>query len=170
MSWTTPRTWVAGEVVTAAIMNTHVRDNLSALRSPVTFGARRSTNQAMNNGADTKVQFATEDFDVGGYYDAATNFRFLPLVGGYYRLTAVIDFTQDAWNNVAASVKLYKNGSSFATLWALTSGMTDEPIATGEIIVLANGTTDYFEVYVNNPDGSSHNVQGRFEGHLVSAT
>jgi hypothetical protein len=38
MAWTTPRTWVAGEVVTAAVMNTHVRDNLKALGdSPTTF-------------------------------------------------------------------------------------------------------------------------------------
>jgi len=29
--WTAPRTWVAGEVVTAAIMNTHIRDNQKAL-------------------------------------------------------------------------------------------------------------------------------------------
>lgn len=28
MAWTSPRTWVAGEVVTAAELNTHVRDNL----------------------------------------------------------------------------------------------------------------------------------------------
>ena len=28
MAWTAPRTWVAGELVTAALMNTHVRDNL----------------------------------------------------------------------------------------------------------------------------------------------
>jgi len=27
-SWTVPRTWVTSEVVTAALMNTHVRDNL----------------------------------------------------------------------------------------------------------------------------------------------
>lgn len=31
MAWTTPRTWVAGETVTASNMNTHVRDNLDAL-------------------------------------------------------------------------------------------------------------------------------------------
>ena len=29
MAWTAPRTWVVGELVTAAIMNTHIRDNLS---------------------------------------------------------------------------------------------------------------------------------------------
>jgi hypothetical protein len=31
MAWTTPRTWVAGEVVTAALLNAHVRDNLLAV-------------------------------------------------------------------------------------------------------------------------------------------
>ena len=30
-SWTTPRTWVTGEVVSAGQLNTHVRDNLSYL-------------------------------------------------------------------------------------------------------------------------------------------
>lgn len=32
MAWTTPRTWVTDELVTATIMNTHVRDNLSYLK------------------------------------------------------------------------------------------------------------------------------------------
>lgn len=31
MAWTTPRTWVTGELVTASIMNTHIRDNENAL-------------------------------------------------------------------------------------------------------------------------------------------
>lgn len=31
MAWTTPRTWTSSEVVTAAIMNAHVRDNFDAL-------------------------------------------------------------------------------------------------------------------------------------------
>jgi hypothetical protein len=31
MAWTTPRTWIAGELVTAALFNTHLRDNLNAL-------------------------------------------------------------------------------------------------------------------------------------------
>ncbi len=32
MAWTTPRTWVAGEVLTAALMNTHVRDNENVVK------------------------------------------------------------------------------------------------------------------------------------------
>lgn len=31
MAWTTPRTWTTSETVTAALMNTHVKDNLSHL-------------------------------------------------------------------------------------------------------------------------------------------
>ncbi len=31
MAWTDPRTWVASEVVSASIMNTHVRDNFKAI-------------------------------------------------------------------------------------------------------------------------------------------
>ncbi len=33
MPWTAPRTWVVGELVTAAFMNTHVRDNLLYLQT-----------------------------------------------------------------------------------------------------------------------------------------
>ena len=35
MAWTTPRTWTDGELVTKAIMDVHVRDNLNAARGTV---------------------------------------------------------------------------------------------------------------------------------------
>ncbi len=37
MAWTSPRTWVTGELVTASLLNTHVRDNLSYLKNAPTF-------------------------------------------------------------------------------------------------------------------------------------
>lgn len=33
MAWTSPRTWSVGEVLTAALLNTHLRDNLNFLKS-----------------------------------------------------------------------------------------------------------------------------------------
>lgn len=36
-AWVTSRTWTAGELVTASIMNAHVRDQLNALKSPAYF-------------------------------------------------------------------------------------------------------------------------------------
>lgn len=34
MAWTTPRTWAVGEAITADLLNTHLRDNLSELKDP----------------------------------------------------------------------------------------------------------------------------------------
>ena len=54
MVWTTPGTWVAGETVTAALLNTHVRDNLNAIGGAWTsytssWGAS-TTNPSLGNG------------------------------------------------------------------------------------------------------------------------
>ncbi len=37
MAWTTPKTWTVDEVVGASDMNTHMRDNLVALKAPPHF-------------------------------------------------------------------------------------------------------------------------------------
>ncbi|MEL6148480.1 MAG: hypothetical protein AAGK74_02200 [Chloroflexota bacterium] len=37
MTWTTPKTWGTGDLVTASDMNTHLRDNLSYLKDAITF-------------------------------------------------------------------------------------------------------------------------------------
>jgi hypothetical protein len=35
-TWTTPKTWSTGEALSASDMNTHIRDNLGALKAPPT--------------------------------------------------------------------------------------------------------------------------------------
>ena len=36
MAWTTPRTWVSGETVSATLMNAQIRDNLNLLKTEIT--------------------------------------------------------------------------------------------------------------------------------------
>ena len=36
MAYTTPKTWSTDEVVTATMMNTHIRDNMNAIKAPPT--------------------------------------------------------------------------------------------------------------------------------------
>lgn len=45
MAWTTPRTWVTGEVVTASLLNSHLRDNMNAFL-PVGTVILRAANYA----------------------------------------------------------------------------------------------------------------------------
>ena len=49
MAWTTPRDWATGELVTAAMMNAHVRDNLKAL-GPVVAGIVTGSTGAISSG------------------------------------------------------------------------------------------------------------------------
>lgn len=48
MAWTAPRTWVVGELVTAALFNTHLRDNVTFLGA-----ARIATVQAAQTTTST---------------------------------------------------------------------------------------------------------------------
>lgn len=53
MAWTSPRTWVSGETVTAALLNTHLRDNLLALGG--TTAAWVSFTPALQQGAGLTI-------------------------------------------------------------------------------------------------------------------
>ena len=57
MAWTTPRTWTTGELVTAALLNSHLRDNLNVVNpteTTITFdggGAAITTGSFMDLGS-----------------------------------------------------------------------------------------------------------------------
>lgn len=72
--WTTPRDWAVGDVVTAAMLNTNIRDNTNFLNSPPSVGAYRSTDQTgIAGGGWTDVVFGQNDWNVGSMHDTGTN-------------------------------------------------------------------------------------------------
>lgn len=56
MAWTAPRTWVTGEVVTAALLNTHIRDNMNVL-NPNSFTYIHAPGGAITAGSITFQRF-----------------------------------------------------------------------------------------------------------------
>ena len=50
MAWTSPRTWAAGETLTAALLNIHLRDNLNAIREREAWFSAASGNIATGSG------------------------------------------------------------------------------------------------------------------------
>jgi len=60
MAWTAPRTWTDGELVTKAIMDVHVRDNLNAIGAR--FHIRKTADQSVTSSTvlvnDTHLSFA----------------------------------------------------------------------------------------------------------------
>jgi len=103
------------------------------------FSAYQSSVQALSSGVATKIQFQTESYDTASAYDNATNYRFTPLIAGYYQINAGIaaGATQTAIN-----VSIYRNGSG------VSSG--SNPVCganTNSALVYLNGSTDYVEIY-----------------------
>jgi hypothetical protein len=137
------------------------------------FSAYKSANQTgVPNATFTKVTFNLEEFDTNNNYDTSTS-RFTPTVAGYYQINWQID-TGGVTTSISIS-DLYKNGGS----WKRSSGVSiagiGEQYIVGSTLVYANGTTDYFELYVYVGSGSTATLYGGgyqytyFQGILVKA-
>ena len=112
------------------------------------FSAFQSVAQAIAANTLTKVAFQTKEFDVTTAYDSVTNFRFTPLVAGYYQVNA--NFA------VATSVctmytTIYKNGAAYKSGCELING----GYAAVNAIVQMNGTTDYIEIFASASIGQN---------------
>ena len=110
------------------------------------FSAYRGTAQSVSVNTWTKIQLNTENFDTTSAYDSSTNYRFTPLVAGYYLITGAVESVNGS-NPVIAS--LYKNGAEYirgsrvdAVGVALNSNFST--------VVYMNGSTDFLELYGYN--------------------
>jgi hypothetical protein len=121
------------------------------------FSAYLSSNQTIANATITKVQCNTKTFDTASAYDNATNYRFTPLVAGYYQVIASLrDNTGSATGSIRADI--YKNGTDYAI--SATPMTTNSNTATASALIYLNGSTDYIEFYCYQNSGTSIAIQG----------
>ena len=104
------------------------------------FSAYQSTAQSLPQAIFTKLQFQTKEFDVGTYFDAATNFRYQPLIAGYYQVSGGFGVSGTA----QLALIIYKNGGTYKGIF--NTGATANT-ANGSALVFLNGTTDYIELF-----------------------
>lgn len=124
------------------------------------FQAYLSASQS-NAGTYAKVNFNTKAFDSAGYYDNATNYRFVPLAPGKYRVTLSIVGTSSPVAAVIYFASIYKNGS--AVLTNTTTAPAASPAYSTLVvsgIVSMNGTTDYIEGWASINGATASIVSG----------
>lgn len=165
MAWTTPPTFAAGTVLTAAQLNI-LSDDLTYLygiAQGVTFsGAQvtRGANQSISTSTDTNISFDTENLDYGGWYSSGTAV-IVPAgaIPASYTTIAVLLFAsvKFATNGTGKRrITILKNGSSVGS-WkvsALDDDTTD--IVLPEVTTAAAADTFAIQVWQNS--GSSINV------------
>ena len=147
---------------------------------PPTFSAKLGSDQTASHGVFTKATLDTEDFDVGGYFDSSTNYRYTPLIAGYYQFNLQFyDLSNaDVYDLI---LRLYKNGSTTdvaARARLIGTGTNSDlyaTLVTTSGIVHANGVDDYFELYFRGSSEDAGNIIAgaswtNMNGVLVSRT
>lgn len=130
-------TQLASGAVTQSILGTNV-----AGTGPAFSAYYSGAGQALSANTWTKLQIGTKEFDTNSYYDNTTNYRFQPLISGYYQVSGGFGM---ATTQCVVVVAVYKNGSSFKTLQ--NTGSSNVGAAYGSALVYLNGSTDYIELY-----------------------
>lgn len=128
----------------------------------VACSAYMGSTQSIPDTTPTKVQYNTEEYDVGSIYDNATNYRLQPTVAGYYLIIARLQMSSLSFSAAQVVLDVYKNGSSHKRLGAAqnpASGIL-APVVNGSALVYFNGSTDYAEIFVTQTNGSSVNTAG----------
>jgi hypothetical protein len=168
------RTWVAGELVTAAYMNTNVRDAGNFLIATPTFQARQNLAQAIANLTNTQVLLDTEIVDSDSAHNLVTNTsRYIPQTPGYYQMGGGTGWVS---NNTGFRAAFWAfNGAivlgSGCQFNAATGVATAVPARTK--IMGFNGTTDYAELFGAQSSGGSLNTSvggteaSDFSGHWL---
>jgi hypothetical protein len=130
------------------------------------FSAYPNATLSVANSTATKILFQTEEFDTNNNFASST---FTPTVAGYYQLSTLIG-ASGTLIATEATIAIYKNGSAYKYLadpYAASISMLG-----GSCLVYANGTTDYFEVYLQQFSGSSRTISSAstttwFQGCLM---
>jgi hypothetical protein len=117
-----------------------------------TFAATMSSATTLSAGTWTKIGYNQKLWDTGSYYDATTNYRFTPLVAGYYQVNASISFTSPTIANPAFSI--WKNNNEY--IRGASSGVSAQYLYVSVSgIVYLNGSTDYIEIFQYNNTGGT---------------
>jgi hypothetical protein len=138
-------TTISGDTLTVAISE-----------GPAFSAYAAATLQTITSGSQQKVLFQTEEFDTNNNY---ANSTFTPTVAGYYQLNAEVRLDGTTGTGEMMIV-IWKNGSEYkrgtnqsgtqiaSNFWAMQVSS----------LVYANGSTDYFEIYVQQGSGSDRTV------------
>lgn len=154
MAWTTPRTWTDPEVVTAAMMNAHVRDNLNWVHGFHGCRLYKSADQTIASGNNDVLTWNSESFDTDALHSTSSNTSRIVIpsgLDGYWRVVCGVQSDADAANHNSLTLRLRKNaagvsgGGTLLTAHTFT-GHTNAHYSQTEITV-ALVATDHVECF-----------------------
>ena len=117
------------------------------------FRAFVATAQTITSGSQQKVIFGTETFDTNNNF---TSSKFTPTVAGYYQLNSTVRIAGGSSTGEYMLV-IWKNGNEYARGTNASGTEQGASFYSMQVsdIVYANGSTDYFEIAIQQGSGTS---------------
>ncbi len=140
-----PPTFAVLQKLTAALMNTNVRDSVNFLIAPPLCVVTHSTTQTLTTSTNTPIVFDTEATDTDGMHSTVSNTsRLTAVTAGYYILTGHIPFASNATGSRHAWISI--NGAATRIAWTgvpAISGLVTSVGASGSVFL---NVGDYAEL------------------------
>ena len=134
---------------------------LSGGMNPAFYAYLGSDQTGLGDDTNTKINIDTEVLDTDNCF---ASYKFTPNVAGKYFIYACINFDGGGTNQIRANdMRIYKNGSSIIqSTFNLTENMGRITSPYVSVVVDANGSTDYFELYgqLNTNGGGTWSALG----------
>ena len=123
-----------------------------SLEKPLCILRKAGVTTVANNGS--VLSWDTEDYDSHAFHDTVTNpSRVTPKVAGWYRITATVHWTSNSTGRRAVAINFNGGGARYGQI---IPGSTAGNLGTTVTrTLLANGTTDYFEVFAYQNSGGN---------------
>lgn len=159
MAFTTPATFVANDVLTAAQLNTYLRDNVAwlATDSP-SARVYHDANQSLNNTTETALSFNSERFDNASVHSTSSNTSRLTIPsggGGKYLIGGAIVYEGNATGVRGCHMRLNATTDwSQSVLNAASSGATQFTVTTA----VTTSAADYWTMIGYQSSGGALNV------------
>jgi hypothetical protein len=156
MPWTSPKTWSVNEVVTAANMNTHLKDNMIFVGSPPQCSVSNVT-QSVPNLTLTALNADTESADNDSMHSTVTNnSRITFNTAGRYLCCATVGFSPA--NGLRQGI-FRRDGATYILGGVIMMAVTvvaDTVLSFSQTIPFTAG--QYIEVMARQDSGAALNV------------
>lgn len=155
-SWTAPRTWANPEVVTAAMMNAHVRDNLKFLYYRPAVKLRVDTDVTLTTNTWTTNTIDTVDFQNVAMWVSGTPTRITPGIAGRYQIWAAPRWTASGVGGRGVRARFNGSATNLAPLGIYrTAGAGATINRTWGLTEVALSATDYIELQTWQDSGAN---------------
>lgn len=156
MPWTTPKSWATNEVVTAANMNTHLRDNVAFLGSPPACSVYNSAPVSVANSTLTLLGANSENYDTDTMHSTSVNTsRITFTTAGRYQVSATVRFATD--NDGVRAVEFLVDGATAYAIGVHQAAQVSDTVISGTRMFVLSAA-QYVEVRVSHAALNNINV------------